>query len=90
MQLKLTIILLKMAALILIASLLAVAYVFKVLEVAYFNDPDPDIEIKEAPLSMLVPTYALVLASVYFGIFTDPMLGAARSAAEMFLSAGGL
>ena len=79
-----------LAILILIASLMAVMYIFKVIEAAYFLEPDTDVEVSEAPLSMLVPTYALVLASVYFGIFTEPMLGAAREAAEMFLSAGGM
>ena len=79
-----------LAVLILIASLMAVMYIFKVIETAYFQEPDSDAEVSEAPLSMLVPTYALVLASVYCGIFTEPMLGAAREAAEMFLSAGGM
>ena len=57
--------------------------------VAYFQEPEGDL-VSEAPLTMLIPTYALVLASVYFGIFTSPMLNAAREAAEMFLKAGGV
>ena len=79
-----------MAVLILLASLLAVMYIFKVIEVAYFHEPPEDHNITEAPVSMLIPTYVLVLASVYFGIETQPMLGAARAAADMFLSSGGL
>ena len=79
-----------LAILILLASLLAVMYIFKVVEVAYFQEPEGDSSVSEAPLTMLIPTYALVLASVYFGIFTSPMLGAAREAAEMFLKAGGV
>jgi len=79
-----------LAVLILIASLMAVMYIFKVVEVAYFQEPEGDVTVSEAPLSMLVPTYALVFASIYFGIFTSPMLSAARSAAEMFLSNGGM
>jgi multicomponent Na+:H+ antiporter subunit D len=78
------------ALLILIASLLAVAYIFKVVEVAYFQDPPEGWQKKEAPLSMLIPTYALILASIYFGIWTDPMLSAANEAADMFLSKGGV
>ena len=65
-------------------------YIFKVVEVAYFQEPEGDTSVSEAPLTMLIPTYALVLASVYFGIFTSPMLSAAREAAEMFLKAGGV
>ena len=79
-----------LAILILLASLLAVMYIFKVVEVAYFQEPEGDTSVSEAPLTMLIPTYALVLASVYFGIFTSPMLSAAREAAEMFLKAGGV
>ena len=75
--------------LILLASLLAVMYL-QVVEVAYFQEPEGDTSVSEAPLTMLIPTYALVLASVYFGIFTSPMLSAAREAAEMFLKAGGV
>ena len=78
------------ALLILLASLLAVAYIFKVLEAAYFQEPPEGWEKKEAPLSMLVPTYALILASIYFGIWTDPMLSAASDAAGMFLTKGGV
>lgn len=79
-----------MAASILIASLLAVIYIFKVLEVAYFQKPDEGLvgKIKEAPIAMLVPTYALILASIYFGIETDPMLSAAQEAAEMLWNIG--
>lgn len=79
-----------LAVLILLASLLAVVYVFKVLEIAYFQDPPEGATSEEAPLSMLVPTYALVLASIYYGIDTAPMLDAARAAAEMFLTVGGV
>lgn len=74
-----------LVALILLASLLAVIYVFKVIEVAYFQDP-PDGWVKEeAPLALLAPTYALIGLTIVFGIWTDPMLGAAREAAAMFL-----
>ena len=79
-----------MALLILLASLLAVVYIFKVIEVAYFREPPADYIKQEAPIGMLVPTYALILASIYFGIWTDPMLSAATEAADMFLTKGGV
>ena len=79
-----------MAMMILVASLLAVIYIFKVLEVAYFQEPPAGREVKDAPLSMLIPTYALILASIYFGIDTEPMLSAAMQAAKMFLTTGGV
>ena len=43
---------------------------------------------KEAPLAMLGPTYALIIASIYLGIDTDPMLSAAQEAAEMLWNIG--
>lgn len=76
--------------LILLASLLAVMYVFRVLETAYFKEAEEDKEIAEAPFSLLFPTYVLIGATIYFGIWTEPMLGAARRSAELFLSAGGV
>ncbi|MBM74547.1 MAG: cation:proton antiporter [Proteobacteria bacterium] len=76
------------AGLILVASLLAVIYVWKVIETAYFKDPPPGSDIDkatEAPLSLLVPSYVLIGASIVFGIWTDPMLSAARQAAQSLL-----
>ena len=51
------------AAIVMVGSLMALVYIWKVVEVAYFGDPDPDHTIEEAPLSMLVPPWILVLAS---------------------------
>lgn len=50
-------------------SLLAVMYVWRVVEVAYFQPaPDDGIDVKEAPLALLVPTWMLIGATVWFGI----------------------
>jgi multicomponent Na+:H+ antiporter subunit D len=76
------------AAVVLIGSLMALVYVWKVVEVAYFQSPDPDREIREAPLSMLVPTWILVLASFYFGIDASLTADVATQAAEALI--GGL
>jgi multicomponent Na+:H+ antiporter subunit D len=73
------------AAVVMIGSLMAVVYVWKVVEVAYFQPADPDHDIKEAPLSMLVPTWALVAASFYFGIDATTTAEVATRAAEMLL-----
>lgn len=73
------------AVLILAASLLAVVYIGRVLEAAYFRDV-PETrdasEIKEVPWLMLAPMWALVLANIYFGIDTSLTTEAATSAAE--------
>lgn len=76
------------AVFIAISSLLAIVYVWRVVEVAYF-EPSPDGAPEgEAPLSMLIPTWFLVLANFYFGMDTRVSVGAATRAAEYLLGAG--
>ena len=77
-----------LAFLVLVASLLAVCYVFKVIETAYFQGQTSQ-NISDAPLTLLIPTYILLGASVYFGIFTEPMLDSAKEAAVYLLTSGG-
>ena len=43
---------------------------------------------EEAPLSMLVPTWVLIGASVYFGVETSLSVGVAKTAAELLLDVG--
>ncbi len=73
------------ALLILVASLLAVVYVWKVVEVAYFQDPPKGRVVQEAPLSMLAPLWILIAANIYFGISTQLTVGVATRAAKMLL-----
>ena len=59
------------AVLILLGSILAVVYVWRLVEAAYFKPPLPGRDtIKEAPLSLLIPVWILVIANIYFGIDT--------------------
>jgi len=76
------------AVAILLASLLAVIYIWRVIEVAYFRLPDDSSHavIREAPLSMLLPTWALILANLYFGIDSSLTTGAAGQAAQCLLA----
>ncbi|WP_193170881.1 monovalent cation/H+ antiporter subunit D family protein [Nisaea nitritireducens] len=69
-------------ALILASSLLAVIYIWRVIEVAYLKDPIPGRTVTEAPLSMLLPTWALVIANIYFGVDASLTTRVARMAAE--------
>lgn len=74
------------AILILMSSLLAVAYVWKVVEVAYFEEPPEGAPPPgEAPLSMLLPTWFLAGACLYFGVFTEQTLGVAGMAARILM-----
>jgi len=76
------------AAIVMVGSLMAVVYIWKVVEVAYFREADPDADIREAPLSMLIPTWILVAASFYFGINATLTADVATRAAETLI--GGL
>ena len=73
------------AALVLVGSLLAVVYIGRVLEAAYFQKPLNEVatdKIKEAPLMMLVPMWILAIANIYFGIETSITTEAASSASQ--------
>jgi multicomponent Na+:H+ antiporter subunit D len=73
------------AALVLVGSILAVVYVWKVVEAAYFGDYIGTLDVKEAPLPLLIPMWVLVVANFYFGIDAQTTAGVARQAAELLL-----
>lgn len=75
------------AVLILLSSLLAVVYVWRVVEVIYFGKCTRE-DIKEAPLSLLLPTWALIGATVFFGLTTQWTAGVASQAAKQLLGGG--
>ncbi len=74
-----------LAMLVLLSSLLAVIYVWRVVEACYFREPAG--EWKEAPLSMVIPAWLLVAACVYFGLDTTVTVGAASDAARALMGA---
>jgi multicomponent Na+:H+ antiporter subunit D len=69
---------------IVIGSLLALVYIGRVVEAGLFGDA-ADAERREAPLSLLLPTWFLVLANFYFGIDTRLTVGIAEMAAGQLL-----
>ncbi len=73
------------AVLILIGSLLAVVYIWRIIEVAFFQTPPKRSERKEVPASLLLPTWTLIVANVYFGVNTELTVGVARHAAQTLL-----
>ncbi len=75
-----------LAVLLLLSSLLAVAYVWRVVEQAYFKKPAGiGVGAREAPLSMLLPTLVVIGLTLFFGFWTDFPAGAAGAAAESLL-----
>jgi multicomponent Na+:H+ antiporter subunit D len=76
------------AALVLVGSLLAVVYVWRVVEVAYFREPlASSSQATEAPLEMLIPTYVVIGATILFGIWSDLPARLAQQAAQAILGA---
>lgn len=74
------------AVLILLSSLLAVIYIWRVVEVGYFQTAADDAPaVKEAPFSMLLPTWLLIGATLVFGVWTSLSVGVASSAARMLI-----
>ena len=77
-----------LAGVIVVTSLMAVVYVGKVLEAAWFREPGQNTlaaRAREAPVMMLAPLWLLVLANLWFGIETSLTVGVARRAAASLL-----
>lgn len=74
------------AVVILASSLIVVAYIWRIVEAAYFHPPPGDRRgVRDAPSSMLISTWLLAAACVYFGIDTSLTLGVAERAAVLLL-----
>lgn len=73
------------AFLVVLSSLLSLVYVWRVIEVAYFSEAPDHAPRGDAPLWMLIPTWILIGATVYFGLFTDLSVGVASEVARQLL-----
>ncbi len=76
------------AALVVATSLIAVVYVWRLLESAWFAEPAPgsiQAHAREAPPSLIAPLWLLVAANVYLGLDTDLTVGVATRAALALL-----
>jgi multicomponent Na+:H+ antiporter subunit D len=74
------------AVLIVLSSLIAIVYVWRVIEPAYFREAPADAPaIAEAPLSLLVPAWILVIANFWFGIDPSLAVDLSRQAAETLM-----
>lgn len=75
-----------LAAGVVIGSLLALAYIWRVIETAYLSEPlSGSTDVAEAPLSMLVPIWILVAANIYFGIDTELTVGVVERATAVLI-----
>ncbi len=73
------------ALLVLLSSLLAVAYVWKVVEVLYFRKPTSEVQAGEQP-GVALPCWVLSAATVVFGFFPQAPLGLCELAAEQLVN----
>lgn len=78
------------AVVVLFGSVLAVIYVWRILEAAYFREPEPvadqvGVDVQEAPVELLLPIWMLAAACVVFGIWGTFSVEVARAAAESLL-----
>ncbi|GAA0858210.1 monovalent cation/H+ antiporter subunit D family protein [Aliiglaciecola litoralis] len=87
-----------MVIIILIGSLLAIVYVWKLIEVLYFQQREKirvhgvqsgSEEFGRSPLTMSAALWMLALMCVYFGINTDLTMSTAQSAVEILFAADG-
>ena len=75
-----------LAAIIVVSSLMAVIYIWRIVETAYFGEPTDDTaEIREAPTILLAGTWVGALANIYFGLQPDVPATLASSAANVLM-----
>lgn len=72
------------------SSLIAFGYIWRVVETAYLREAPEGVVRKEAPLSMLIPTWSFVALSYYFGIDAELTSAAASRAANALIGASNL
>jgi multicomponent Na+:H+ antiporter subunit D len=75
-----------LAVLVLVSSLLALIYIWRVVEAAYFHVPAADMHrVREAPASMLIPAWLLIGANIYIGIDAGLIINIAQQGAAVLV-----
>ncbi len=76
------------AGVVVLGSVLAIGYVWKIVEALYFQLDKPPVEIpgprRELVMPLILPVWILALACVYLGLDTQITVGAAESAVREF------
>ena len=73
-----------LVVILIVGSLLALIYIWRVVEVAYLKPAPAGCATRnEAPLSLLIPTWILIAGNIYFGIHTSLTVDVAESASTM-------
>ncbi|QFU75914.1 monovalent cation/H+ antiporter subunit D family protein [Halioglobus maricola] len=75
-----------LVAIILVSSLMALAYVWRIIETLYFKTPvDEEAVHGEAPLQLLLVTWLVAIANIFFGLFPQFPLALSSAAAQLLL-----
>lgn len=74
-----------LVAVILVSSLMAVVYIWRIVEAVYFQAPveNSDVHISEAPLQLLLVTWVVALMNIVFGLFPSVPLALANGSANL-------
>lgn len=73
------------ALVILLSSLLAVAYVWRVVEIVYFHPASSTQTANDDPPTFALPAWALMGATIFFGLYADLPVQLAAEAAEALM-----
>jgi multicomponent Na+:H+ antiporter subunit D len=75
-----------LVAIILVSSLMAVVYIWRIVEALYFQAPvEGDSQVSEAPIQLLLITGLVAFLNIYFGLFPQIPLELANSAAALLI-----
>lgn len=75
-----------LVAIILVSSLMAVVYIWRIVEALYFKAPiEGDVPASEAPIQLLLITGLVALLNIYFGLFPQVPLELSNSAATLLI-----
>jgi multicomponent Na+:H+ antiporter subunit D len=78
-----------LAVIVLVGSVLALVYIWRLVEVAYLQKPAEGAPApREVPMSMLAPVWLLVGANLYFGVATHLSVGSAQRVAALLMGVG--
>jgi len=78
---------LPLAVLLIATSLMALAYIAKIIDTAYFKPvPAEHKDVRDVPYSILVPVWVFAVLCIYFGIDTRMTAGVAERIAQTLLS----
>ncbi len=68
------------------SSLIALAYIWRFVEVAYLRPPDPGLaQVREAPFGLLAPGLVLAALVIIAGVYSGPFVEGAARAARVLL-----